>query len=96
MSQSLPAEIVKILTGIRNPRVMREFLKAILTPQELARVALRWRLVCLLKTGMRQRAIAAKLGVSLCKITRGSRELKTSRALRAVVGKALAARRLRG
>ncbi|HPN10625.1 MAG TPA: Trp family transcriptional regulator, partial [Spirochaetota bacterium] len=36
-------------------------------------------LVKLLHEGMSQRKIAERLGLSLCKITRGSRELKKSR-----------------
>ncbi len=51
-------------------------LYALLTAREREKIALRWKLVELLERGMTQRAIAAELGVSLCKITRGSRELK--------------------
>ena len=69
-------ELSKVISGIRDQEYARDFLMAILTPQERARIALRWQLVCLLEAGMKQRAIAEKLGVSLCKITRGSRELK--------------------
>ena len=53
-----------------------EVFSALLTPPEREKIALRWRLVCMLERGMTQRAIAAELGVSLCKITRGSHELK--------------------
>jgi TrpR family trp operon transcriptional repressor len=53
-----------------------EVLFALLTPREREGIALRWQLVCLLEKGATQRAIAAQLGVSLCKITRGSHELK--------------------
>ena len=40
------------------------------------RVTKRWELVKLIDDGMSQRNIAKELGLSLCKITRGSRELK--------------------
>jgi len=41
-----------------------------------------------------QRVIAERLGVSLCKITRGSRELKTGRAgFRRIVRRVMAANR---
>jgi TrpR family transcriptional regulator, trp operon repressor len=53
-----------------------EVFYALLTPPEREKIALRWKLVCMLEKGMTQRAIAAKLGISLCKITRGSHELK--------------------
>lgn len=69
-------ELADVLADTREPSAMRDLLKALLTPQERARLALRWRLVCLLASGVHQRTIARKLGISLCKITRGSRELK--------------------
>jgi TrpR family trp operon transcriptional repressor len=52
------------------------YFQALLTPQELAAVVTRWALVKALHGKEPQREIAKKLGVSLCKITRGSRELK--------------------
>jgi len=53
-----------------------DFLKSILTKRELAEVDGRWELVKRLSRGESQRSIARHLGMSLCKITRGSRELK--------------------
>jgi TrpR family trp operon transcriptional repressor len=69
-------DIVKILAQEDNEKVIRQFLEAILTPNEIETITSRWKLVCMLKSGMTQREIAKELGVSLCKITRGSRELK--------------------
>jgi len=66
-----------VLAGLKNEASRRAFLDALLTPSERARIALRWRLVCLLASGLPQREIAGRLGISLCKITRGSKELKT-------------------
>jgi len=43
---------------------------------EADEIAKRWALVKRIAEGVPQRAIAAELGLSLCKITRGSRELK--------------------
>lgn len=51
-------------------------LREILTPGEFHDLALRWELVELLAAGVSQRQIAARLGVSLCKITRGAKILK--------------------
>lgn len=48
----------------------------ILTPQELASVAERWQLVQHLSKGTPQRDISKKLGISISKITRGSRQFK--------------------
>ena len=54
-----------------------DLLFALLTPREREEIALRWQLVLLLAEGFTQRAIASQLGISLCKITRGARELKS-------------------
>ena len=70
------SELAKALTEVGTAAVMEDFLRAILTPRELEKVALRWRLVILLLEGHSQRHIAHELGISLCKITRGSHELK--------------------
>jgi len=69
-------ELAAVLADTRESAAMRELLEALLTPRERSRLALRWRLVCLLTSGVHQRSIARKLGISLCNITRGSRELK--------------------
>jgi TrpR family transcriptional regulator, trp operon repressor len=81
--------IAGALARERDARKIYDFLVGILTPQERDQIALRWRLVRLLVEGMPQRDIAETLGVSLCKITRGSHELKHGpRGFRAVVEKA--------
>jgi len=69
-------EVAGVFADMRDPLEIYEALYALLTPREREKIALRWRLVCLLEKGMTQRAIAAELGISLCKITRGSHELK--------------------
>jgi len=56
--------------------LVREFLGSLLTPNELQEVSTRWALVRLIDDGMSQRNIAKKLGLSLCKITRGSKEIQ--------------------
>lgn len=73
------AAIARVVTALRDERLAREFLHALLTPRERMRLAGRWRLVCLLAAGVPQREIARRLGMSLCKITRGSRELRLGR-----------------
>ncbi len=52
------------------------FLRAILTPGEIEDISSRWEIFRMLSAGINQRKIAEDLGVSLCKITRGSREFK--------------------
>lgn len=69
-------ELSTALARTDDPRLIREFLLSILTGYEADEIATRWALVRLIDCGMSQRSIAKALGLSLCKITRGSRELK--------------------
>jgi len=69
-------ELARILARLRDARHVYDMLYALLTPGERETLALRWRLVRMLEEGVSQRGIASALGISLCKITRGSRELK--------------------
>jgi len=70
------AELANALARTDDPGLIGEFLYCLLTPAEIADIAARWALVKELKRKTPQREIARDLGVSLCKITRGSRELK--------------------
>lgn len=67
--------LLRVLTEITDPGVMDKFLTDILTPQEYDDIITRWQIVTHLVTGQPQRSIAKKLGVSIAKITRGSRML---------------------
>jgi TrpR family trp operon transcriptional repressor len=69
-------QIAGILAKVDDRKLIREFLICILTKYEIKEIAGRWELVKLLYDGMSQRRIADQLGMSLCKITRGSKELK--------------------
>jgi len=69
-------KIVDVISRISDPVRMDRFLGEILTEAERHDLALRWKLMEMLESGMSQREVAAKLGISLCKITRGSRVLK--------------------
>jgi TrpR family trp operon transcriptional repressor len=69
-------ELSKVFAGLNDKKIIAGFLRELLSESELQRLSLRWELLKLLEKGQSQRAIARKLGVSLCKITRGSRELK--------------------
>jgi|GEM_PF-430074 len=70
------SSLVRALIKANDPDRVVEFLGGLLTPGERANIALRWELVKMLERGISQRDIARMLGISLCKITRGSRELK--------------------
>ena len=63
---------------VTDPRELETFLSELLTPTELHDLMLRWELLELLEQGVSQRKVAAKLGISLCKITRGAKILKRS------------------
>jgi TrpR family trp operon transcriptional repressor len=69
-------ELSVVFARTTDERQIAAYFRALLTPQEIAAVATRWALVKALHGKEPQREIAKKLGVSLCKITRGSRELK--------------------
>ncbi|MDR0411485.1 MAG: trp operon repressor [Treponema sp.] len=69
-------ELAQVLAKAQDAELIMSFLKELLTPSEIADVAVRWALVKELKDKRTHREIAKDLGVSLCKITRGSRELK--------------------
>ncbi len=75
-SDSTLREFASVLASMDNADEVFDVLYAMLTAREREKIALRWRLLGLLQEGMTQRAVATRLGISLCKITRGSRELK--------------------
>ena len=74
-------EISNILSTNQNPQEIYDFLQVILSPAELDGVSKRWALLKLLDEGMSQRAISNELGISLCKITRGSKELQKNNSI---------------
>ena len=68
-------ELCRILKKADDEKFIYEFFKCLFTPPELKDFANRWLLVKELDRGTTQREIAKKFGMSLCKITRGSKEL---------------------
>ncbi len=69
-------ELSRLLARTDDPRLVEAVLSALLTPSEAYDLSARWELVKRLEEGETQRQIAKELHLSLCKITRGSRELK--------------------
>ena len=69
-------EIARLLAETNQQKLIQEFLESILTPAELVAISSRWEIVKMLDKGVSQRKIAKELHLSLCKITRGSKELK--------------------
>jgi len=73
--------IASVFARIGSAAEMRRFFDEILTAAETRDLALRWLLLRKLSTGMSQRKIADELGISLCKITRGSKILKNRKSV---------------
>ncbi len=73
--------LASALVSISDTKEMETFLEELLTRAEICDVTLRWRLLELLSQGVSQRKIAEDLQISLCKITRGSRILKSKNAI---------------
>ena len=73
--------LIDAFCRITDHEVMRRFFGEIFTPAEIDDFVLRWRLMRMLRMNTPQRRIADELGVSLCKITRGSRVLKNEDAV---------------
>jgi TrpR family trp operon transcriptional repressor len=69
-------DLAQTFANINDPELITSFLRSLLTPPEIADIAARWALVKALHDKVPQREIAKRFGLSLCKITRGSRELK--------------------
>ena len=69
-------ELLGVILSIKNKDELNSFFEEIFTLAELSDLSLRWKLLKDLHAGMTQRKIAEKYGISLCKITRGSKVLK--------------------
>ena len=70
------SELALALANTKDAFLIKDFLCRLLTPSETADIAARWALVKALEQKIPQREIARTLGLSLCKITRGSKEMK--------------------
>jgi TrpR family trp operon transcriptional repressor len=75
------SEISELLAGTNDPAEIRKFFESLLSPKELEDIGFRWEIVKRLNNGETQRRIAGELHLSLCKITRGSKELKKKNAI---------------
>lgn len=75
-SQDHVQDLYELFAAVESAEEAKMLLTDILTPQELCSLADRWRLIRALHSGRPQREIAKELGVSISKITRGSRMLQ--------------------
>ena len=69
-------EMCGLLSKNNDSSFIYDFFGCLFTPAELNDFAQRWLLVREIDKGTTQREIARKFHISLCMITRGSRELK--------------------
>lgn len=69
-------ELYELFCAIDDPKEAQLLLQDLLTPQELESLAERWQEIQLLAKGVTQREVAEKLGISISKVTRGSRALQ--------------------
>jgi TrpR family trp operon transcriptional repressor len=69
-------DLIAVFASISDREQMAQFFEEIFSRKEIKDLMLRWQLLCDLYSGQTQRGIAAKYGISLCKITRGAKILK--------------------
>ncbi|NOY79681.1 MAG: transcriptional regulator [Kiritimatiellaeota bacterium] len=74
--RELTPELITLFMAVKDSKEMGILLNGLLTPGEIREIVFRWRLIALLLEKKPQREIAAELGVSLGKISRGSRLLQ--------------------
>ncbi len=70
-------EISNILQKLNSSEEVMAFLNELLSDSEITTLSKRWRILTMLAEGRTQRDIVKELNVSLCKVTRGSKILKT-------------------
>lgn len=70
------SKMFELISATSDSATISEFFSCLMTPAELKDLAVRWLLVNEIDRGTTQREIAKKYRISLCKITRGSKELK--------------------
>lgn len=79
VDRKLVNEFIKLLLSIKNLEAMHDLFLGILTPKELEEIPTRLKIIKMLKQGIPQHEIAAKLGVGIATVTRGSKEIQKGR-----------------
>lgn len=69
-------ELCGLIAKCDDEKFIFDFLECLFTKNEREDIGKRWLLVKSLDEGKTQREIAKEFGMSLCRITRGSKELK--------------------
>lgn len=78
-------QIATAFASITDPEEMEKFFDEVFTAKEANDITMRWQILKGIYEGESQRKIAAKHGMSLCKITRGSKVLKDENAISAKI-----------
>ncbi|MCQ2612728.1 MAG: trp operon repressor [Treponemataceae bacterium] len=71
-------ELCSCIANTDDKDFLKDFFCCLFTNAEIYDISNRWLLVKEIDKGVPQREIAKSFGMSLCKITRGSKELKKS------------------
>ena len=75
--KTITRELIDLFARTKDRKEMEVLFREIFTPSEIDTLTLRWQLLKDLYEGKTQRKIATEHKISLCKITRGSKLLKT-------------------
>ena len=70
-------EFSQIIADIKEETEVTALLNEILTETEINALSKRWQILSMLAQGYTQRDIATELKVSLCKVTRGAKIIKS-------------------
>jgi TrpR family transcriptional regulator, trp operon repressor len=81
MAAKIDDKMIDAFCSITDREEMRCLFDEIFTSAELDDLSLRWKLLAELTEGRTQRDISKRLGISLCKITRGARLLKDEKSV---------------
>lgn len=76
MTKHYQKELAEVLAGIKDEKVMNDFLTDLLTDTEIEELPKRLQIIKQLYQGKTQREVAKNLGVAVATVTRGSRELR--------------------
>ncbi len=76
MNQTYFQQFTKQVKKFKSGKEIGEFLEAILTPAELEQIPTRLQIIKMLKKGIPQAEISAKLKTGIATVTRGSRMIK--------------------
>ena len=75
------SEISSNILSLTKSEEIEKLLSELLSESELSVLSKRWRILKMLSQGVTQREIAKELQVSLCKVTRGAKILKSKDAI---------------